>query len=195
MNKEKLLELSDTLRGIAEGKEWEYRLNSNKDEWLPSQTGYDPVYFAASGNLRLKPQPSPQDPYAELKAAHAAGKTIQNASFDKSGWFDTPYPRWTAPVDMYRIKPEPRKVPLGPDDISPGSVIRIIGNDEFEADLDGEWSSVLNTDKKKGVVVSAFNEHCEPYLEVFGWDELMEVAQIKRSTDSVFQPCYKLIEE
>lgn len=66
MNKEKLLELSDTLRGIAEGKDWEYRLNSNKGEWLPSQTGYDPVYFAANGNLRLKPQPPPPDPYAEL---------------------------------------------------------------------------------------------------------------------------------
>lgn len=188
MNKEKLIELSDTLRGIAEGKEWEYRLNSNNDKWLPSQNGYDPVYFAANGNLRLKPQTLPPDPYAELKAAHAAGKTIQNASFDRSGWFDTPYPKWTAPVDMYRIKPEPHKVPLGPDDVMPGCAVR------SNLWCDPEWRFIAHV-YLDGVLLS----NCE---STQSWDKLETYYLINRSIPltgkwdkDAWEPCYKLIEE
>jgi hypothetical protein len=48
------------------------------------------------------------DPYAELKAAHAAGKTIQYKVFKLFGnfaWEDRPNPDWSLPPDHYRIKP------------------------------------------------------------------------------------------
>jgi hypothetical protein len=55
------------------------------------------------------------DPYAELRAAHAAGKTIQM----KSGiiWSDIVFPVFDGQPDDYRIKPEPVIVPLDRDDI------------------------------------------------------------------------------
>lgn len=46
------------------------------------------------------------DPYAELKAAHAARKVIQT-KWTNHGWKDNPSPDWTLPPDRYRIKPEP----------------------------------------------------------------------------------------
>lgn len=44
------------------------------------------------------------DPYAELKAAHARGETIQ-CNMGNVGWWDISLPLWTYPVSSYRIKP------------------------------------------------------------------------------------------
>lgn len=189
MNKEKLLELSDTLRGIAEGKEWEYRLNSNKDEWLPSQTGYDPVYFAASGNLRLKPQPPPLDRHAEQKAAYASGKKIQYKWDHQGFWSDVEEPIWSDYPDIqYRIKPEPRKVPLGPDDVMPGCAVR------SNLWCDPEWRFIAHV-YLDGVLLS----NCE---STQSWDKLETYYLINRSIPltgkwdkDAWEPCYKLIEE
>jgi hypothetical protein len=48
------------------------------------------------------------DPYADLKAAHAAGKTIQfrgTMAEDAHEWVDISIPVWSLPVDCYRLKP------------------------------------------------------------------------------------------
>jgi hypothetical protein len=196
MNKKKLLELSDTLRGIAEGEEWEYCCFIGPNEqWFSSMTGTDPLSMAARGqNIRLKQQPPPPDPYEELKAAHSAGKTIQCEHWSKSHWFDLAEPQFTAAPSSYRIKPEPRKVPLGPDDVMPGSVIdteRGIG-----------WVSISS------VVVEGINMPTESNdVMLFTWEEIMEndthgIFQINRSIPltgkwdkDAWEPCYKFIEE
>lgn len=57
-----------------------------------------------------------QDPYAELKAAHAAGKIIQmklNNEPDDT-WDDIPDPGWGLDPDEYRIKPEPTQPTTSP---------------------------------------------------------------------------------
>lgn len=50
-----------------------------------------------------------QDPYARLKAAHAAGKIIQMKLKNEPDdtWDDIPDPGWGLDPDEYRIKPEP----------------------------------------------------------------------------------------
>jgi hypothetical protein len=53
----------------------------------------------------LPQQQQPQDPYAELKAAHAAGKVIQFNPGDSLGWRDQQCD-FTAAPHCYRIKPE-----------------------------------------------------------------------------------------
>jgi len=56
------------------------------------------------------------DPYAELKAAHAAGKTIQlnyGRWLGKDDWRDFAPNDWSCPLKDYRIKPEP-EAPLNP---------------------------------------------------------------------------------
>lgn len=50
----------------------------------------------------------PADPYAELKAAHAAGRIIEQIGHGSSDWFGCGSPiAWSRPPECYRIKPEP----------------------------------------------------------------------------------------
>lgn len=62
------------------------------------------------------------DPYAELKAAHAAGKVIQTNGY--GDWLDLKdgNDMVRVPIKNLRIKPEP--VDLGPEDCPPNSVFR-----------------------------------------------------------------------
>lgn len=55
------------------------------------------------------------DPYAELKAAHAAGKTIE-VQMPNGEWFDynPADPQWNLQPECYRIKPEPPAFQLPP---------------------------------------------------------------------------------
>lgn len=198
MKKEKLLELSDTLRGIAEGEEWEYCCFIGPNEqWFSSMTGTDPLSMAARGqNIRLKPQQPPLDPYAELKAAHAAGRTIQYKWDNDRQWFDCyGAPHWTInPEIQYRIKPEPRKVPLGPDDVKVGDQLRFSETEDILADGEHEGSIILSVTKFGILVASCKMGESVGFVEMFTWERLMP-HEIKRSTDSVFQPCHKLVEE
>lgn len=94
-----------------------------KTLWLSSETLPDTWKLEASIRLSLArallarlPEPTPAivDPYAELKAAHAAGKVIQVKRFDRSHWddWDREYaPKWYLPANEYRIKPTPSTFP------------------------------------------------------------------------------------
>ena len=116
MNKEKLKELAATLNGIAEGKAWE--IQWVLDGWGPPLEVGVQEALKAGYNIRLKPPTQQHDPYAELKAAHAAGKAIQ---CDCGGiWRDWNDPHWSLPPERYRIKPETRRVPLCANDIKSG---------------------------------------------------------------------------
>ncbi len=63
--------------------------------------------------------------YLPLVQALAEGKTIQYGS--ESIWGEVKDPNFLNPPHYYHIKPEPVMVPLGPEDVPPGSVIRYIG--------------------------------------------------------------------
>lgn len=77
-----------------------------------------------------RPLPKP-DPYAELKAAHAAGKVIEY-SMDLENWEHFANgrvePKWTSPPEHYRAK----LVPLCKEDIPTGSGLR---NAKFYPDM------------------------------------------------------------
>ena len=92
------------------------------DGWIAFVGGnthlYHQYHYRTTRPLPVKP-----DPFAAEKAAFAAGKTIQYKSqINDHQWFDCYIaPMW---VDgrKYRIKPEPVMIPLGPDDVPPGSL-------------------------------------------------------------------------
>lgn len=68
-----------------------------------------------------------KDPYAELKAAHKAGKTIQvNAApiQKQPEWLTCHDPRWNNDADCYRIKPEPKLRPWKPEEVPVGALLR-----------------------------------------------------------------------
>lgn len=182
MNKDELKELAATLNGIADGKAWEFKGIS--ENWNAGNLAVNnPQRLAADGwQIRLKPwqlpqlQPQQPDPYAELKAAHAAGKVIQYREWD-GVWNDTINPSFQAAPQYYRIKPEQQKVPLGPDDIAPGSVLRL---------QRGHWKAILAV-RNDGVMTE---DHGLCY-----YDSLVtSIWEIKRPTDTEWQPCYKLID-
>jgi hypothetical protein len=61
----------------------------------------------------------PVDRLTSLKAAYAAGKTIQRWSPDKQDWFDViGEPRWTSVPEWYQVKPEPPPEPVKAPQIS-----------------------------------------------------------------------------
>ena len=69
---------------------------------------------AFADQLESTQPPAPVDPYAELKAAHAAGKVIQFKPSGFSSWHEHDDPDWTAPLICYRIKPDAPPFQLPP---------------------------------------------------------------------------------
>ncbi len=182
MNKEKLLELSDTLRGIAEGTHVASFEQWLEDGWIKCKFSY-----------KHEPQPPPPDPYAELKAAHAAGKTIQYRACQDEPWENID-PTWGDDPHCYRIKPEPHKVPLGSDDVNVGDQLRFSETGDILADGEHEGSIILSVATFGVLVASCEMGESIGFVKMFTWEQLMP-HRIKRSTDAEFQPCYKVIEE
>ena len=181
MNKEKLLELSDTLRGIAEGKEWEYTgVHPYDEEWLEARNNEDPLILVCQfeRQIRLKP---PLDPYAELKAAHAAGKTIQIVYFDQVNGFTriNVEPDWSLPASSYRIKPEPQKLPLSQDDVKAG--------DEFLYDNYRRVWTLLCQETK---LIYFDNGLCRSFEHL-----MLDEWKIRSIGETEWRDCYKLVEQ
>jgi hypothetical protein len=94
----------------------------NKGEWMTSGRVYSDT-FGEAPNHRITyrlplsvPWPEVKaDPYAELKAAHAAGKAIE-VQMPSGEWFDynPDKPQWNLQPECYRIKPEPPPFQLPP---------------------------------------------------------------------------------
>ncbi len=75
-----------------------------RDDWRDQRT--PPTWRIPANRYRVKPE-EPVDPYAELKAAHAAGKTIQMKATYGEEWCDMHNysPAWDDPPASYRVKP------------------------------------------------------------------------------------------
>jgi hypothetical protein len=135
-----------------------------------------PGLRSTTTHMRTKrPLPQPVDPWAAEKAAFAAGETIQHKPIlhPDVAWKNTSVPIW-ADDSIYRIKPKPQKVPLEPCDVIPGSVIRL---------QEGNWKMILGV-TSEGVHTL---EH-----GLVGYSALNNsLWQIKRPTDTEWQPCYK----
>jgi len=226
MNKEKTLEQLEIARQIIkDGLEWECFRHNN---WFPA-TGNPVSCVAGSDEIRIKPQP---DKFAELKKAHAEGKTIQwKYSYqDEDKWQTVFEPSWLDRYEYrikpepekweelkkahkegkeiqyydtfakkwftthspsfvhgdFRLKPEPVKVPLGPDDVPPGSVFR--ANDQPNTKF---WTVTQVWDK--GFYLRGEN---------VPWDFAMNRMEINRSipltgkwNPTAWEPCYKEVEQ
>lgn len=80
-----------------------YKSQHSKTGWVVTDFTYHGVTHFT--DIRL-PDPAEANPYAELKAAHAAGKAIQFKPYG-CPWEESDTPDFTAPIACYRIKPEP----------------------------------------------------------------------------------------
>jgi hypothetical protein len=122
------------------------------------------------------------DPYEALKKAHSEGKVIQ--CFDEDAglngeWHDlSGVIFWDCPVTDYRVKPAPVMVPLGPEDVPPGSVIRYI--ETFQ------WFAVLSVSENYVMVINRHAEHERLYF-----NDLMKYNEISRDGGKTWQKCEK----
>jgi hypothetical protein len=112
----------------------------------------------------------PKDEYAELKAAHAAGKVIE-ARLPSGDWYHA-HPSWTMPVEDYRIKPEPVMVPMEQKDISPCCAFRTDDNKL-------SWGTITGTFSRQGIEGVIF-----PDGEEVTFTELQDEYEINRSLAS-----------
>ena len=169
------VEWADEKQAFREGKkiEWQFSRTPFPEEW---HLCHEKDLWKDDFNYRVKPI----DPYAELKKAHAEGKTIQIFMDKKNAWEDLNHkPIWGDPVDTYRVKPSPVLVPLGPEDVPPGSAIRFDG-----------WKS------SHWVSVSGISDRFVEYLErsgseTVGFQTLQKEWTINRNDGRGFVRCEK----
>ena len=110
--------------------------------------------------------------YLPLVQALAEGKTIECQNTE-STWAKSVEPQFFRPPENYRIKPEPVMVPLGPQDVPPGSAIRQSGGDG--------WAiiTIVGTD---GI--------SWPTVPECPYDRLAATMEIKRPGED-WKPCHK----
>ena len=103
-------------------QEW-WSISVRPKSWITGEPGRSrtpKLNFGTTYRLPLSvPWPEPADPYAELKAAHAAGKVIQfKPKIGNLPWIDDPYPEWKEHME-YREKPDaPFQLPPPPPGMS-----------------------------------------------------------------------------
>ena len=156
--------------------------------WRNGYYGSSEPTEASDPHRRTKaPLPQP-DPYAELKAAHAAGKVIQYSCDGKNYWDDI-LPAWCDGPDRYRIKPEQQKVPLQPSDVPPGTVLRGAGE---AATPEHQGWCMITSSSLTGIRIWRHSDYNQTEIK---WETLMDASsEIWRPTDTSWQPCYKFID-
>ena len=112
--------------------------------------------------------------YLPLVQALAKGKMIEilENSNGCEDWEEAVELDFSCAPDCYRIKPEPAMIPLGPEDVPPGSAIR---------STDGYWSIVTQSEKRGLDIGSRM---------VIRWGELLLYCKIKRPGED-WMPCHK----
>lgn len=87
-----------------------------------------------------------------------------------------------------RLKPESQKVPLGPDDVPPGTVLRGAGEAAWPEDKG--WCMIVSS-SHTGIRIW---HHSDGNGAEITWQTLMDAeSQIWRPTDTGWQPCWKEI--
>jgi len=128
----------------------------------------------------------PKDEYVALKQAHKDGKVIQLRPEGHDHWEDVPNPSFCGPVGLYRIKPEPVRVPLTAADVPPLTLIREQGWPT------GTWEIIT------GIEIGGVRYGSE-FKSYKQWDELQDEGQkINRprhrdadGNPTLWEPCYK----
>ncbi len=117
--------------------------------------------------------------YLPLVQALAEGKTIQSDFFNTGKFMDIHPVEFTHDPRCYRIKPEPKRVPLGPEDVPPGSVLNG-GND------DSEWLLIHSINRRE-LRLSDRN--------ILTYEELSKCGYRIKRPGQDWQPCWKEVSE
>jgi hypothetical protein len=119
------------------------------------------------------------DPYAELRAACAAGKAIEvfiaDDEYGPDRWSLKENNSWSLPPERYRIKPEPVIVPLDYDDIR--------ATDEFKSKGGGSICTLLSWDATT----------VRTSMYTLTYDRLASICLRRQHGSNEWKPCTKEI--
>lgn len=121
----------------------------------------------------------------EVMQAYIDGKEIEvlvNGHYWKVIKGDTVSPVWNWEKHDYRVKEEPKRVPLSSEDIKPGDCIKRKG------DCDGIWDMIVSVGGFH--VWHAFGSG----IMKTSYKDLMEKAMIRSIGESEWRPCWKVEE-
>jgi hypothetical protein len=185
--------LADKLRLAADivegGLSWEQR-KDDKHSWGPPFMGIASAVLCGH-EIRIAPEP---DPFEALKKAHTEGKVIQMDM--RTHWWDFPPddpPAWDRPVHLYRIKPEPEWVALGPLDWTEGGPWWV----RYKRTEAHEKMPFLNAALVTGVSASGIIFSAVPEGPMRSWSFIKAQAELERSRtgrEDDWTPCKKLKE-
>ena len=168
----------DAEQARKEGKRLEWWSDA-KASFMP----HSPDSFCGSTVFRLAPeQPVPPGDLTATEARQLCekGTAVQWRSAMCSVWYDCPHEHWPwNPIYPYRRKPETKRVPLGPEDVPPGSVVR--RNNWPKA----RWCYIQPTDLADFALLWHGNEGPENLLLHF---------EISRDGGKTWGPCSKEVE-
>ena len=126
----------------------------------------------------------------DAEAARLAGKNLE--------WFDGVKGAWmprhnqqaaTTPNDLYRLAPEPvppKRVPLGPEDVPPGSVFRW-DCWKCQQEHQDSWAAIGFVGRYGITVQMAFNSA----PTAIPWDKIFDGGEISRDGGLTWEPCSK----
>ncbi len=114
------------------------------------------------------PSREPKDPYAELKAAHARGETIETKypEEDESKWEAIDNPSFNSKTLLYRVKPAPKLVPLESKDLPDLFWVRECNGPALQA-LEVHYGGIFAGNKFFGW--QALSEKCEYSEDRLNW--------------------------
>jgi len=154
---------------------------SAKNEGVRIASEWRWEHIGASGDI-IAYRP---DPYEALKKARSEGKVVELFMEDKNQWEPLNHdPIWSDGPDHYRVKPSPVMVPLGPEDVPPGSALRYIESTTHTRRYGFAWFLVREVPTAgDGVVVS---DEWRPSFEF-----MKEKLEISRDGGKTWQKCEK----
>lgn len=165
--------------------------------WIrPAWRHLDPDIDWCQNEFRLTPRPVPPGDltWEEAKAAHQRGECVEFLSPHQvlvgqhlwdvvHRWFDGATEE-TVKASAYRLRPAPKTVPLGPEDVPPGSVVRHVTWTKHA------WAP-CNTVPSDGVQVMAQPSDPDKELIYLSYEDLTHGWQISRDGGKTWSKCHK----
>lgn len=161
---------ADVIHAYAEGAKIQWRVD-DEDRWVDCN---NPAFFEYC-QYRVKPE---EDPYKELKEAHARGEKIEVQVI--GNWLPVcSHPLWSEPVENYRIAPKPAKQPYSMESWR------------------GEWVRCVYCGKTSLCRVLCIDEIGISVATIgnvirISWDSLLKMDyEWSSSIDGPWHPCYR----
>lgn len=177
-------EQGDEIYPLSGNDDWKGKWQTDVSWWMAASESMFP-------SRTRRPLPEPMIPipkgWRELRDDEKDYKWVVGAKYlaDNGEWMHPKHRdggAFAAKTHRIIVPVAKPRVPLGPEDVAPGSVIRPVKRPDSVSDC---WAAVISTGE---VGVQAVRRGD---IEGYSYSDLMAEFEIKRPADTKFQPCSK----